>query len=48
MRNLTALKGKVNVCLPDGSVREVQYSGEVHITLDIILKDVLYITIFSV
>lgn len=47
MQNLSAHQGVVTVCLPDGSVKHVEFSGDVHLSSDIILKDVLYMSSFK-
>lgn len=47
MTNLTVLSRKVMVSLPDGSIKHVEYSGDVHVSMDIVLRDVLYIPSFK-
>lgn len=47
IRNLTPMKGKITVCLPNRSTAEVHYSGEVYLSDTIILRDVLLIPTFK-
>lgn len=47
MRNIQAIKSLVKVCLPDVNIKHVEFSGDVSISPDIVLKDVLYIPSFK-
>lgn len=41
MHNVRLVTNKVTVCLPDGNTVQMNYVGEVFLTSDIVLKDVL-------
>lgn len=47
MRNLNKLRSVITVCLPDGSKKQVEFSGDAVISSDITLTDVLYIPSFK-